>query len=229
MGLCRESVPALQRYQSGFILLKTRHYEMNDAIRYPPISMKLSTRLNLSILLFLVIPLTGALLWLTVYSSDKLRTEAQTKLAADLKVARLMLQHEINEFQNLAAAAATHQGLGILVEYELHQKLDRQLQSIQQNAPTRYDLSAVCAGRTPTPCCRSGPCRIVFRQPGWTCVIRPLDSQRQRRCSTGMVCRSERYSYENPWIERLFWRRSLMRQALRCGSASTAERLIRDF
>ncbi len=45
--------------------------------------MKLSTQLTLSILLFLVIPLTRALLWLTVYASEKLNTEAQAKLAAD--------------------------------------------------------------------------------------------------------------------------------------------------
>ena len=95
--------------------------------------MNLSTKLNVSFLLLLFLPLSASIFWLSASYSEKLEEEARARLASDRNVAQLLLQQAIAEFRNLAAAEANHQGLALLVEYKLPNKVEQQLAGIRQS------------------------------------------------------------------------------------------------
>lgn len=93
--------------------------------------MKLSTKLHLSFSITLFIPLILAVTFALFYYTKKIEQEARAKLAADRKVAQLILQHTVNEFRNLAYAYANRKSLTVLIAYNLDQKLDAELKNIQ--------------------------------------------------------------------------------------------------
>ena len=94
--------------------------------------MKLSTKLNVSFLLLLFVPLCTAIFWLSEHYSRELKEESRARLRANRKVAQLLLRHTIESFRNLAAAEVNHQGLALLVEYKLPHKAREQLERIRR-------------------------------------------------------------------------------------------------
>ncbi len=75
-----------------------------------------------------------------------------------------MFRHELNEFRNLADAAAAHQGFALLVDYTLQQQLEHQLHAIQQEHQLETIMILSVQYSTPQKLNRILRCKI-----GWFC------------------------------------------------------------
>ncbi len=101
--------------------------------------MKIATKLNLSFLLLLFLPLILSIGFSIVYYTQKIEEEAQAKLQADLQVAQLMLDVEIRKLRDLAVAYSHKKVLSALLSFNLRQKIEAELAQIAQQ--NQLDLS----------------------------------------------------------------------------------------
>lgn len=89
--------------------------------------MKLGAKLNISFAVVLFIPMIIATLFSIVYYSQKIRSEAISKISSDLKIAEMAYQHSTSEIEKIAHSYAQQKTITVLLGLNLGEKLGNDL------------------------------------------------------------------------------------------------------
>ena len=118
-------------------------------------NLRLSTKLNISFILALFIPMIVAMVFSIAYFTEKIKTEAVTKIKSDVRVTELLFQNSLKEIRQLAESYGRQKYLVTLFKLDLGYKIGIQLakdgEADNLNLITVFDTEGKIIARSHNP------------------------------------------------------------------------------